>query len=368
MKKLFTILLFICLFTFPVSADSLYKDSLEASGFNEVYNNTPKDITRFLEENDIDAFSADFVTDLNTENLFSVIISFFKQGASGLGGTLALNIATLLIWGVYRCFSQKDAANDGINIAFTTVLSLSLAVPIIKLITATASAVKAGGVFMLSFLPVFFGVTAASGAVQTAASANLTLLFACEITVQIIAFCVVPISCAELALSISGIFSDMSPAFKLSATLRRTSTYLLTLTFTVFLGLLSVQTAITSAADTVSLKTVKFVVGSFVPVAGTALSETVSTLGSSIKILQNGIGVYGIVVVLLTVLPTVATLFLWRIIIFASKITAEMLDLPKAVKLSSAIDGTLSMLLGVILFVGALFIISLAILLKVGSV
>ena len=368
MKKFITVLILIFLFAFPVAADDLYESTLEASGFKEVYNNTPEAVTDFLEKKGIDAFSPDFVADLSAENLFSVILSFLREGTDDLGGALTANIAILLLWAIYTCFAEKDAANDGVNTAFTIILSLSLTVPIIKLITATGAAIKSGGVFMLSFLPVFFGVTAASGAVQTVSSNSLTLLLACEITVQIIAFAVVPIACAELALAISGVFSDISPAFKLSSTLRRASTYVLTLTFTIFLGLLSVQTAISSAADSVSLKTAKFVVGSFVPVAGTALSETISTLGSSIKILQNGVGVYGIVAVLLTVLPTAAALLLWRLTLFAAKTTAEMLGLEKAVRLSSAVDGTLSMLLGVLLFVSALFIISLAILLKVGGV
>ncbi len=368
MKKFLTVLIFILIFSFPACADDLYETSLEASGFSEVYDSTPKNVTDFFESNDIDAFSPDFVSDLSSKNLFSVISDFLRNGTENLGGALCSNIAILLLWAIYSCFTANEASRDGVNTAFTVILSLSLTVPIIKLITATGAAIKSGGVFMLSFLPVFFGVTAATGAVQTAANSSLTLLIACEVTVQIIAFAVVPIACAELALAVSGIFSDMSPAFKLSASLKKASAYILTLTFTIFLGLLSVQTTISAAADSVSLKTAKFVVGSFVPVAGTALSETISTLGSSVKILQNGVGVYGIVVVLLIVLPTAAALLVWRLTLFANKTAAEMLGLEKAVKLVSAVDGTLSLLLGVLLFVSALFVISLAILLKVGGV
>jgi stage III sporulation protein AE len=135
----------------------------------------------------------------------------------------------------------------------------------------------------------------------------------------------------------------------------------MTFAFTVFLALLSIQTAINSAADTVTLKTLKFMVGSFVPVAGSALSETVSVLGGSIKILQSGVGVYGIFAVLFTVGPTAAQLIVWRIGLYISRVAAEMLGVPQAAKTVAAVDDTLSLLLGVILFVGALFIIALAV-------
>ncbi len=367
MKKLIVILLFCFLFSSTVFANDLYDSTLEASGFKEVYDSTERDIKTFFEDNDINVFSPDFVNEIESENLFKVLFSFFKNASKDFGGAILINISILLIWAIYQSFTE-NSGNNAVNIAFTLLSALCIVSPIVKLISSVAAAIKSGGVFMLSFLPVFFSITAANGGVKTAAAGSTALLLASEVTVQIIAFAVVPIASAQLCLSISGGVGDISPAHKLSEALKKGCLFLMTLTFTIFLGLLSVQTAISSAADSLSLKTAKFVVGSFVPVAGTALSETISTLFSSVKILQNGVGVFGIVVVLLTVLPTVCALLIWKIGLFLSKITAEMLGLPPAVKLNSAIDSTLSLLLGVLLFVGALFIISLSILLKVGSV
>jgi stage III sporulation protein AE len=217
---------------------------------------------------------------------------------------------------------------------------------------------------MLSFVPIYFGIAAAAGEVSVAASSGALLLAAAEVTVQIIAFASVPVASAQLALAVSGSLSEISPAVRLSSALKKAVGYIMTFAFTVFLALLSIQTAINSAADTVTLKTLKFMVGSFVPVAGSALSETVSVLGGSIKILQSGVGVYGIFAVLFTVGPTAAQLIVWRIGLYISRVAAEMLGVPQAAKTVAAVDDTLSLLLGVILFVGALFIIALAVTLR----
>ncbi len=365
MKKLILIFCFCILLSPKAFADNLYENTLEASGFREVYENSDSEIKNFFKENDIDVFSPDFVSDIKTENLFSSLFSFFKNASKEFGGSILINIFILLIWALYSSFANEST---GVNTAFTILSSLCLLAPLINIISSVAAAIKSGGVFMLSFLPVFFGITASSGAVKTAAAGSTALLLACETTVQIIAFLVVPIAYSELCLAISGSISEISPALKLSLALKKGCSFLMTLSFTIFLGFLSVQTAITSAADSLSLKTTKFVVGSFVPVAGSALSETISTLFGGIKILQNGVGVFGIIGVLVVVLPTLCALILWKIGIAFSKITADMLGLSAASKLSEAIGGTLSLLLGVLLFVGALFIISLSVILKVGAV
>lgn len=366
MKKITVILILIFLFALPARAEGVYNELYEASGMEEIYEATPEAARDFFEEYDLSPAEPDFASELSAQNLFSVLFSYVRNGAESFLGVICANLAILLLWALYNCFSKEQ--NSGINTAFTVILTLNLASPIISLISATGAAIKSGGVFMLSFLPIFFGVTAATGATQTAATGGTTLLVACETTVQIIAFAVIPVASSQLALSLSGAFSEVSPAYKLAEAIKKAGTFLLTLTFTIFLGLLSVQTTISAAADSLSLKTAKFMVGSFVPVAGTALSETIATLGGSVKILQNGIGVYGIVVVLISVLPTAAAILVWRLTLFLSKTAAEMLAIPTATKLITAVEDTLSTLLGVLFFVGALFIISLSILLKVGGI
>ena len=76
MKKFLTVLIIILLFSFPVSADDLYEVSLEASGFNDIYDSAPENVTDFFENNNIDVFSPDFVSDLSSKNLIFVIFDF----------------------------------------------------------------------------------------------------------------------------------------------------------------------------------------------------------------------------------------------------------------------------------------------------
>lgn len=364
MKRLFILFCVVALLSgcsITANAESDYAALVENSGFEELTKEQPKEIQEYFRKYDID-YTAQSVKSLSAGTLFNIIFDFFSSGSEKVVAALAVNIAVMLLWAVFYTFATDNVS--GVNIAFTALLVLCTVVPVLGTITAVANAVKAGGVFMLSFVPIYFGIAAAAGEVSAAATSGALLLAAAEVTVQIIAFGSVPIASAQLALAVSGSLCEISPALRLSSALKKTVGYIMTFAFTVFLALLSIQTAINSAADTVTLKTLKFMVGSFVPVAGSALSETVSVLGSSIKILQSGVGVYGIFAVLFTVGPTAAQLIVWRIGLYISRVAAEMLGVPQAAKTVAAVDDTLSLLLGVILFVGALFIIALAVTLR----
>lgn len=364
MKRLFILFCVVALFfgcSITARAESDYVALVEKSGFGEFLEKQPKEIKEYFRKYDVD-YSAQSVNALSGATLFNIIGDFFTSGTKRVAAALAVNIAVMLLWAVFYTFSTDNVS--GVNIAFTALLVLCTVVPVLETITAVSGAVKAGGVFMLSFVPIYFGIAAAAGEVSVAASSGALLLAAAEVTVQIIAFASVPVASAQLALAVSGSISEISPAVRLSSALKKAVGYIMTFAFTVFLALLSIQTAINSAADTVTLKTLKFMVGSFVPVAGSALSETVSVLGGSIKILQSGVGVYGIFAVLFTVGPTAAQLIVWRIGLYISRVAAEMLGVPQAAKTVAAVDDTLSLLLGVILFVGALFIIALAVTLR----
>ncbi len=364
MKRLFILFLAVVLIlccSVTARADSDYEALLESSGFEQLIDEQPRELQEYFEKYDID-YTRESVNGLSGGTLFNIVGDFFMSGTERVAAALAVNIAVMLLWAVFYTFSADNLS--GVNIAFTALLVLCAVVPVLGVITAVSNAIKAGGVFMLSFVPIYFGIVAAAGEVSAAASSGAMLLAAAEVAVQIIAFGSVPIASAQLALAVGGAIGEISPALRLSSALKKAVGYIMTFAFTVFLALLSIQTAINSAADTVSLKTLKFMVGSFVPVAGSALSETVSILGSSIKILQSGVGVYGIFAVIFTVGPTAAQLIVWRIGLYISKTAAEMLGVPQAVKIVSAVDDALSLLLGVILFVGALFIIALAVTLR----
>ena len=78
-----------------------------------------------------------------------------------------------------------------------------------------------------------------------------------------------------------------------------------------FTSLLALQSIISTAADGAGTKAAKFVVSSFVPVVGGALSDALTTVQGCIKLLKSGVGAFGLLAAAFIFLPVILQCCLW---------------------------------------------------------
>ena len=97
------------------------------------------------------------------------------------------------------------------------------------------------------------------------------------------------------------------------------------------------------------------------------LSEAVSTISASMGLLRSSIGIYGVVALGLMLLPVIIQLILWRCVLMLNISLGELFSLPKITGILRAVDSMLSVLFGVVLLVGGMFIISLSVVVSAGK-
>ena len=220
---------------------------------------------------------------------------------------------------------------------------------------------------MLSFIPVFAVITAASGAPVTSASMSALLLTAAQGVSYISSFAVAPLMGGYLAVSISGAVSPLLKKTEIASIIKRLSCFIMALVSTVFVGILGIQTAVNSSADSLTAKTAKFIIGSSVPVAGGVLSEALGTVTASMGLLKSSVGIYGAVACAAVILPLAAELLIWRGVLILASAAAELFSLSVISGILRAVDSVMSVLIGILLITGAMFVISLAIVVTAGK-
>jgi stage III sporulation protein AE len=174
-------------------------------------------------------------------------------------------------------------------------------------------------------------------------------------------FVIVPLMSCYLGIGLVGSVMPVGAVGRIGEGIKKTALWILTLTLTLFLGLLSVQTTVNRAADNMGVKTLKFLIGTFVPVAGGALSESLTTLLGSVKLLKSSVSMFGVIGISATAVPVVLELFAWRAVLFVLSLAAELFGVELKTSMLRAADTVISVLVGVLLFVAVLFIISLAV-------
>lgn len=369
-KKILKFLILLCLiaagFSITVFAESgetvqdFYAEQYKNSGAEEIYDNLPDSAKEYFDENNIDPSDYNWVNSLNAESVFKHIFTFIVSGAKAPLKAGAGVIAIILIAAALSCVEIKSVTMSAAVYAAAAASAAVIAVPVSSVINASVNALKGTGVFMLSFIPVFAVIVAASGAAVTAVSMSALLLAAAETVTYISSFAVLPLMGGYLAISLSG---AVSPAIKKSGiaeTVKKLAFWIMAFISAVFVGILGIQTAVNASADTLASKTAKFIIGSSVPVAGGVLSEAINTVTASMGLLKSSVGIYGALACAVTLLPLVIELLIWRAVLLVTSAASQLFSLGGISGLLKAVDSMMAVLIGIILLVGAMFIISLA--------
>lgn len=361
MKRLLAFIIIAFLFALPVCAEEdYYSTQYENVGADGLQDYLDENVKSFFEDNGIDPSNHDWVNNLSAKNVFSHILGLITGDMKNIFTCAAAIIGIILVTASLSAFGMSERLETAVYVAMLAVCAI-IAGDIWRSVSASVGAVKGCSTFMLGFIPVFAAVVALSGGTVTAASMSGLLLSAAELVSAAASFVVLPLMGGYLSLSISSGVSPLLEQSGIVESVKKISMWILSLATTLFVGILSIQTAVNAAADGVTMRTARFILGTSVPVAGGALSEAVSTISASVGLLRSSIGIYGVVALAVFLLPFIAELSLWRVVLLACSSVSELFSLPKISGVLKAVDAMLSVLLGILLLVAGMFIISLTV-------
>ena len=290
---------------FLIFTVSVYAESYEIKG-NRIFNDTTQSIIdgTFSPEpsNVINAFISSFFSEI-------------KSTASELKTVLIICVISGLLKILTDSFMDSQAANSASLGCF-----LLAAFPILKLFSDimgyASHAINNLCDFITKFEPVFMTMLISGGAVFQAAAFSPILAASVYISSVIINKCILPLCCFSAILGISDSLGELGTG-ALSKLVNSVSKWLLTGLLTLFTALLSIYGFASKAFNNVTVKGLKFTVGSLVPVVGGILSDTVDTVLSGANLIKNAVGTAGMVtvvsIVFIPVLKILAMLTLLRL-------------------------------------------------------
>lgn len=232
---------------------------------------------------------------------------------------------------LFSAFAESVADTGSLKGVFSVVGVLCgagiAAAAMYDLLESSLTAISAAANFMLVFIPVLTGISAALGHTLTAAAVNSAILGCTQLFSQLSANFLAPLCGAILGVSTAGAVHPQLKLDKLGELIKKFVMWGLTLVMTIFMGVLSLQTAVSAATDNAAIKTAKFMVSQGVPIIGGTVSDAVNTLQSGLGILKSGVGVYGMIAAAVIIVPVLASLFCYKIAVVLAEALAEMFGL-----------------------------------------
>ncbi len=353
--KCFLVLLVVTITFFAFSVNSYAQEI----NYTEIYEAANEATENLLEQAGIENIDYEEILKISPEKVFDVLVSMVKGSLKTPFQTAGIIIAVIIIFSVLRNFSQSSLQNDEYYSFFENSLILtSVLYPLSQLISAAVSVIKTVCDFMLAFIPVYTGVISASGQPVTAFLYSSALLSFAEICGFTLADLFVPIVSVIACINI---FSSLSTNLSLEAlitTFKRFVTLSISVAGSLFVGFVNLKTELAYSADSLTLKGIKMLSGSVVPVIGSTIGEALNSVIGAVALIKSTLGVFAIIAVALTCLPTVTQLLLWHFSIYLCSAVSDALNLTSVSKALKVITGLISIICIILVTIMLIFILT----------
>ena len=359
MKRII-ILLFVVLgvFLFSVTAfagdGDIDKYSDEFS-FEEMISSIDSDAVSVLESMGITELSYESVFGVTPKKVFD---SFLEIFFNSFKKPLKYFFSVTGIMAIMALLTNLSRSPETVTLIGSSCVACLLAVPVVSLITDSFSVLEALSVFTSSFSGVFCAVVSASGGVIQGTSflgLNIALNSVMSVILSGISK---PLANCMCSLSFLSCFNIKTFSERMSDLFKKFYIFMLGLLTTVFSGLSAIKTILGGSADTVAVKGVKFLVGRSLPIVGGIVSESYQSVIASLGLIKNTVGVFGILTVVITVLPIVTELFIWCLSFNFISTVSEIFGCFKIQNLILVFKDVIILLIATICFSAVLFIIS----------
>lgn len=303
-------------------------------------------------------------------NVLSVLVGLLSEGLQKVSPTLAILLGIVILCALVGTVASNCGGLSR-SVECCTRMCMFCAISGVAVSCVETLSVYFERLFaaVASFLPLSAALFAMGGNLNAAASNSASLgvvLAVCEF------FCtktVIPVFCVCLCLSVLSAFDGVgaSAGGAVSATVRKWYMTALSFVMMILTVSLGASNLLAVKADNMAMRGAKFAVSSFIPVSGGTLSSTLGTLSASVELLRGSVGVIGIVILLLLLLPTVIELALLRGVFTVSSFCASTLGCHGEAKLLSELESLYGYLEGVAALSAAVFIIAFAIFASVAT-
>ena len=364
MKYLFITLIFICLLSFSINAETVpfeevYDDIYQNSGLDKVNDSLDDKTKEYLERLKISPDDINGYKNFDIKNIFSVLFEnineMFKTPFSIMYKTLAVIFLSVIIKNI------TDKKNNVYEYICTLAVAAVCLSPVINAIFRAGVVLQAGSVFIMAFIPVYAGILIANMRAGTAASVN-GMLFAASQGVNFLSVnVIVPVLNMFLALSVASSVTSENTLSSIISTFKKTVIWVLGIFMVVFTGVLTIRSSVASAADSVGAKTAKFFISSFVPVVGGTVSEALGSIMGCMNILKATAGIYSILAIIFIFAPIIIELSLMRLILAICSGAAEAFECGNIKNMTDGIASAITLLITILVITALVFMVSLTV-------
>lgn len=306
----------------------------------------------------------------NFSSILSFIFSTFLNGVKAFLPSLCVIISISILCNLVGNFKGKNSKSLSEIVHFVCFSTIIVIVcsQITNFVTLASNTISSMKEQMEVTFPIILTLMATVGSTTSVGIYQPTLAILSGGIINIFNYFILPLFIISFLINIVGNISKNVKLTKFSSLLNDIFKWAIGGIFTIFTGVLAVKGISAGSFDSVSIRTAKFAMKTYIPIVGGYLSDGFNLLMASSVLIKNSVGVAGLLLVFLSIIYPVITILLYKWCLqLISSILEPLMD-DKISTFLSGVSKTLNMLIASILCVALMYIISTALLLTSGNI
>ncbi len=350
--------------TFILMQKNIFAESIYSFGREEIVGAVPDSAEKELEELNISPDES--ISDIGAENVFSVILNIISENIPKPLTMLVSTAAVIILCALISAMKEGDELSGTFNTVGVLACSGLICTSFASVAQSAKTAVDGFAAFLSVYIPAFAGIMAANGQTAAAAAYSGVITIAVQVLSQLFSLVIFPLTSCIMGISVAGAVNPELKINSIAELAKKVVNWGLVFIMTIFTGLLSVQSFVGAAADTVSMKAVKFTVSGAVPIVGGAVSDALSTVKGSIGMIKATTGSYGIIVSAVIMIPILISALLYRIAFTAASSVSDALGTSRLTSLLKSAESVVAVIIAVLVCFWLIAVVSTAIMLVIG--
>lgn len=298
--------------------------------------------------------------------LISTLLKEIVLSAHLLKQLMVVAILSAFLHQLQSAFASETLVDMAFAVSFLVIVFIGLQ-SFRTALNLAYSSLNDMATMMYALLPIMASLLAAVGGITSAALFHPILISVVTAIVSLSKTLLFPLLNVNAIVGLVAHFSKQFPLARLAGLLRQACILLLSLFFTVFLGVLTVRGAIAPIADGIALRTAKLFTSSFVPVIGSMFANAVEVVVGGSLLIKNTIGIFGLMLIFL--MAALPSLKIWAIILIYKLIGAllEPICDSRIIKVLASLESSLTLIFISLATVALMFFLAITIFIGFGN-
>ena len=268
--------------------------------------------------------------------------------------------------GIESTFENESVGELSFYVCYLVLVGLSINSFMITIKIAN-EAISNMVILMQALMPALMTLLLAIGGLTSSSLFQPIILFTINIVSTAMRDLVLPLILLGAVIGIVSNISERIQISKLSEFIRRGVLYVIGITVTLFMGIMTIKGAIGSKIDGLTIRTAKFAVNRFIPIVGGFLSDTMETVVGCSMVIKNAVGIFGLLsLFLVTIVPVIKIITLIIVYKFTIVVIEPIANI-RIVNCLTDISKSLTLVLATLAIVGIMFFIMISIIIGTGN-